>query len=116
MLAAISSLERKGFMGSAEGLSKMLKGVGDADTSPFASASCFGYWPSFSKKKLKGRLTQLVRHGFLKMVWVKEENDYFLLLTDSGKAASLGTSLVKKTSAKIPGTHTIIKIQKGENS
>jgi len=115
MLAAISCLEEAGFMGSSEGLSKVLKGVEDVETSPFKTSPFYGYWPSFSKKKLKGRLTQLVRHGFLKMVWVQEENDYFLLLTDLGKAASLGTPLVKKPSAKVPETRTIIKIQKGEN-
>jgi len=115
MLAAVSYLEEAGFMGSSEGLSKVLKGVDDAETSPFKTSTCYGYWPSFSKKKLKGRLTQLVRHGFLKMVWVQEENDYFLRLTDLGKAASLGTSLVKKPSAKVPETRTIIRIQKGEN-
>lgn len=115
MLSAISSLETEGYEGSAEGLSKLLKGVEDFETSPFVSAPFYGFWPSFSKKKLKGRLTQLVRHGFLKTVWVKEENDYFLVLTDLGKAASLDMPLVKKASAKVPETHTIIKITKGEN-
>jgi hypothetical protein len=107
LIKAVSLLKEDGFWGSAEGLSKIFKGMSDSETNQFAQAPYYGYWPSFSKKKLKGRLTQLVRHGYLSNVWVKEEQDYFLTLTPLGEEAILEFTLPKKSLPAKKEFHTI---------
>lgn len=114
LLAAVSLLEGKGYEGSAEGLAKLLTGVEDAETLPFGEMPLYGYWPSLSKKKIKGRLTQLVRHGYLANVYKEEEGDYFFVLTDLGRASCIGTTLMKKAPKGKCGAKTIIPITKGE--
>lgn len=114
LLKAVSLLKENGYEGSGEGLSKILKGIEDGETEPLISAPYFGYWPSLSKKKIKGRLTQLVRHGFLSNVWVEEEQDYFLQLTEAGESAIIDVTITKKAPAKKSGLKTIIRFHKGE--
>lgn len=107
LIKAVALLKEDGFWGSAEGLSKIFKGCSDSETHQFANAPYYGYWPSFSKKKLKGRLTQLVRHGYLSNVWVDEDQDYFLTLTPLGEEAILEFTLLKKNVPLKKEPHTI---------
>ncbi|MCI1245658.1 MAG: hypothetical protein LKG11_06930 [Bacilli bacterium] len=110
-LSAVSLLEEKGFFGSSEGLSKIFVGLADMENRPFKDLACYGYWPSLSKKKVKGRLTQLVRKGCLRNVWVASENDYFLRLTEAGRALAATVRLRKKPLPQA-SARTIIHLEK----
>jgi uncharacterized protein YpbB len=114
LVYVVSLVKEDGYQASSEGLGKILSGRLDGETLPFQQKPYFAYWPSLSKKKIKGRVTQLVRHGYLANNWVAAENDYFLSVTPKGQAEILGMTLAEKDRPAKPITHSIIKLSKGE--
>lgn len=110
LLSLISLLEKEGEAATAEGWVKILRGILDEETQAVAESVCFGYLPSLSSKKLKNRFHLLVRKGYLRLVYNEEDGDYYLLLSERGRAEALPDSLRKKP-RPLSSSHTIRKIK-----
>jgi hypothetical protein len=96
IVSSIASLRDEGYEASAEGLAMILRGESSGETSVLTSPAV-GQLPSLSSKKLKNRFHQLVRHGYVRLVYSEEDEDYFLALTEKGEALADPSSLKKKT-------------------
>ena len=75
LLRAIKTLELEGVEVTPEGLTQILKGVIDFETIKYVNSSAFGYFPSYTGRRTKGRVNHLMGKGYL------ETKDSFLCLT-----------------------------------
>ena len=85
MLFATStcSVPFEGVEVTSEGLTKVLKGVIDFETIKYVNSSAFGYFPSYTGRRTKGRINHLMGNGYL------ETKDSFLSLTSKCEGLSL---------------------------
>lgn len=85
LLGSILLLAQKGAEASKEGLAKIVRGVYDPETAPYSMLPSFGYCPSLSKKKVKMRLSYLIRKGYLTTHPFAEGSEEALVLTKLGE-------------------------------
>lgn len=100
LLSALFLIKEAGYEVTAEGLSLILRGVKTEETIPFFENSVFSFLPSLSSKRIKARVHQLVRQGYLRLSYREEDEDYYLLLTDKGNAACKPSEVLRKQKAK----------------
>lgn len=98
LLSSIFVLKKMGYEVTMDGLSLILRGVRNEETAPFFESAVFAFLPSLSAKKIKGRVHQLVRQGYLRLSYSEEDQDYYLVLTESGEQAAKESEIVKKES------------------
>jgi hypothetical protein len=94
LLSALLLLQEAGYEVTMSGLASLLRGETNAETAAVNSLPAFGAYPSLSGKTLKGRLHQLVRKGYIGLLYAPEDEDYYLVLTDSGRLEA-DPSLIK---------------------
>jgi hypothetical protein len=86
LLSLLLSLEEEGYEVTAVGFCKIVLGILDEETRSLTGLAEFGYLPSLGSKRLKMRLHHLVRLGYVGLTYSEEDQDYYLTLTEEGKA------------------------------
>ena len=99
LLRALKTLELEGVEVTSEGLTKVLKGVIDFETIKYVNSSAFGYFPSYTGRRTKGRINHLVGNGYL------ETKDSFLSLTS--KCEELSLRPLERKDFKMPESKNI---------
>jgi hypothetical protein len=84
ILALVAALHRKGYLASANGIGKLLRGKSDQETTVFSSLDLFGYSSSVSSKRIKARIRTLLRAGYLAQKYVEGQDEYYFLVTAKG--------------------------------
>lgn len=96
LLSFLKELQNEGYEVTSEGLSKLVRGVWDRETAILSSSVVFGQCPSLSSKRIKGRLTYLLRHGYIGLSYSEKDDDYFLFLKDTGEKEAHPEALTRK--------------------
>ena len=81
VLNGIYTLQLEGVEATSDGLSKILRGVVDLDTTKFIYSAAFKAFPSISSRRLKGRINTLLSKGYVEEVYDFETKTSFLRLT-----------------------------------
>lgn len=81
VLNGVYTLKLEGIEATADGLSKILRGVVDLDTNKFIYSAAFKALPSLSSRRLKGRINTLITKGYLEEDYDFETKTSFLRLT-----------------------------------
>jgi len=104
VLNGIYTLKLEGIEVTALGLSKILRGVVDLDTSKFVYSAAFKAFPSLSSRRLKGRINTLISKGYLEEDYDFETKTSFLRLTKTCDELRL-EPLEKKDFDMVPNTN-----------
>lgn len=88
MLGAIALLFEANYLVNCYGLSKVIRGKEDEETSSLVYLRCFGYAPSLSSKTISRRLLSLKKKGFVEIRPYKEMEDA-IFLTIKGEMAAM---------------------------
>lgn len=112
LLKVIDLLNEETVLVSSDGLTKLIRGLSDTETSAYKERPYFGISPSLSPKKIKGRVHYLVARGYISLEYLEAMGDYSLSLTEKGREAVSGVLLKKKKVA--PPKPTIIQKHQGE--
>jgi hypothetical protein len=107
LVSLLSHLEQEGYEVTAEGFCKILLGVLDEETRSLTSLTEFAYLQSLGSKRIKMRLHYLVRLGYVGLDYSSEDQDYYLTLTDKGRAVADPTSIVAKSPSSRPQKRSI---------
>jgi len=104
LLGSVRLLKKEGTEASKEGLSKLVRGIYDPETAPYSHLPLFGYCPSLSRKKVKLRLSYLIKTGYLVTKPFKEGNEEALCLTEEGEKASSIRFTVSRSTKRLDKT------------
>lgn len=96
LLALLLSLEKEGYEVTANGFCKIVLGVLDQETCELVSSASFAALPSLGSKRLKMRLHQLVRKGYIRLSYDEADEDYYLQLSEDARLLATKFPLVKK--------------------
>lgn len=96
ILRSIYTLALEGQEATIEGLSLLLVGKYVPETELYRDSKLFGYLSSISGKKIKGRIHQLIREGYVKLIYDHKLDAQFVTLSEKCLSLSLN-SLEKKT-------------------
>lgn len=96
LLALLLSLENEGYEVTANGFCKIVLGVLDQETCELVSFASFAALPSLGSKRLKMRLRQLVRKGYVHLVYDEKDEDYYLQLSEDAHLLAKRFPLLRK--------------------
>ena len=96
LLALLLSLDEEGYEVTANGFCKIVLGILDEETRELTTSKAFASLPSLGSKRLKMRLHQLVRKGYVRLAYDETDEDYYLSLSEDGRALAERFPLVKK--------------------
>ena len=99
ILRALKTLDLEGVEVTAEGLTKILKGIIDFETIKYVNSSAFRYFPSYTGRRTKGRINYLTNNGYL------ETRDSFISLTSM--CDELNLRPLEKKDFKMPESKNI---------
>lgn len=69
---------------SKELVCKVLRGVDDESSCPFNNYDTFSTLVSYCNKKISRMIQMLVRYNFVKRIYSKAENEFYLMPSDLG--------------------------------
>ncbi|MBP5574753.1 MAG: hypothetical protein J6X50_03305 [Bacilli bacterium] len=113
VLSTISLLNKQDYYPLNEGVYKILAGILDDETAPFASLITFATLTSFSSKKICHLTLMLFKHGLVGKVFDPSSKKLYLRVTENGEEAlkqyfsKHKMSFAKRTPKMAP---TIVKI------
>lgn len=96
LLALLRTLEEEGYEVTANGFCKIALGILDQETRELVTSKAFASLPSLGSKRLKMRLHQLVRKGYVRLTYDEQDEDYYLSLSEDARALAERFPLVKK--------------------
>ena len=85
ILLTIFLLNEKHYYPTHKGVNYILKGELNNDTNLFQDLETFKTLISLSNKKISFIVLSLIRHGLLKLIYDKNNNDKYLFITDKGE-------------------------------
>lgn len=85
ILLTIFLLNEKHYYPTHKGVNYILKGELNNDTYLFQDLETFKTLISLSNKKISFIVLSLIRHGLLKLIYDKNNNDKYLFITDKGE-------------------------------
>ncbi|MCH3909058.1 MAG: hypothetical protein LKF75_02670 [Bacilli bacterium] len=112
LLASILLLKEDGYEATMEGLAKVLLGIEDEETVQLTRNLAFASRPSLNKKKIKARIHSLIRHGYVKLVYSDEDDDYYLRLSEKALQENLDYPSEAKNREKTKTKRSIRAIAK----
>lgn len=96
LLALLLSLDESGYEVTMDGFCKIALGILDQETRELVSSPAFAALPSLGSKRLKMRLHQLVRKGYLRLSYEESDQDYYLILSPDARNLAARFPLSKK--------------------
>ncbi len=87
ILETISLLNKNGLFPLSDGVYKIVSGVIDEETINYVDLSTFGTLVSFPSKKVCRYLLALQRHGYIKKIYSKKNDQLFYATTELGEDA-----------------------------
>jgi len=96
LLALLLSLDEEGYEVTANGFCKIALGILDEETRELTTSKAFASLPSLGSKRLKMRLHQLVRKDYVRLSYDETDEDYYLSLSEDGRALAERFPLAKK--------------------
>lgn len=85
ILLTIFLLNEKHYYPTHKGVNYILKGELNSDTYLFQDLETFKTLISLSNKKISFIVLSLIRHGLVKLIYDKNNNDKYLFITDKGE-------------------------------
>lgn len=85
VLVTISELNKRSYYPLNEGVYKVLAGIVDDETAPFATLETYGTLTSYTSKRICHLTLMLFRHGYIGKIFDPTSKKLYLRITEKGE-------------------------------